>query len=190
MMKLIKSFNSTTRGDVPIAVIEKHKNIANQFFVMAFSCMQKSTTPIHPDKTYWNNLSFILNYRKDAIGFGGYGRFQPFVTIALFKFMSSSDEKEYSIEVPRIFSSDNFIKSFTGNIQMYIANQCAIHLAETIRKYLQNNSLAQQNPLINAGNYERSSLLSPNGIVFQDVYKFLYTNLLIGELQELDSLTL
>jgi hypothetical protein len=189
-MNLVKSFSSITKGDVPIAVTEKHRYIANQFLVKAFSCMQKRTTPIHPDKTYWNNLSFRLNYKKNAIGFGGYGRFQPYVTLALFNCMSSSDDKEYLIEVPKTFSNDNLIKSFTGDIQRFIANQCAIHLAETIRKYLQNNSLAQQNALINVGNYERSGLISPNGIVFQDVYRFLYVNLLIGELQELDSLSL
>lgn len=187
-MKLIKSFNSNTKGDVPIAIIEKHKNIVNQFFVGAFSCMQKETTPIHPDRTYWNNLSFTLNYKKDAIGFGGYGRFQPYITIALFKFMSSNDEKEYLIEVPKVLSSDNLITSFKGNSQTYIQNQCAIFLAETIRKYLQNNFVAQQNPLININEYERSSLLSPNGIVFQDVYKFLYTDLVNRQLPQLESL--
>jgi len=189
-MKLVKSFKSTIKGDVPIAVFENHQYIVNQFLVSAFSSMQKPTTPIHPDKTYWSNLSFILNYKRDGVGFGGYGRFQPYISISLFKFMSNNDEKEWIIEVPPIFSGDSKVKSFIGSIHAYIANECAIHLATTIRKYMQSNSVAQQNTLINVSNYERHQLTAPDGIVFQDVYKFLYLNLVIGELQELETLSL
>jgi hypothetical protein len=189
-MSLVKNFKSTTKGDVPIAVIEKHQYIANQFFVEAFSCMQKPLTPVHPDKTYWSNLSFILNYKKDALCFGGYGRFLPYVSVALFDCISNDDQKEYLIEVPTIFTKDRKVKSFTGPVQTYIANLCAIHLADTIRKYLQNNFVAHQNPMININKYERADLLAPSGIVFKDIYKFLYLNVLVGELQELDSLAL
>ena len=162
-MKLTKNFKSIVKGDVPISVKKQHTDIVNLFLVNAFSSMQKSTAPIHPDETFWTSLSFTLNYKKDAVGFGGCGRSQPYFSIALFDCMPNDNKKSYLI---------------IDNIHAYISNQCAMLLATVIRKYLQNNPVALMNPEINVNEYTRAQLTSPDGIVFKDVHQYIYHNLL------------
>jgi hypothetical protein len=178
-MKQTKKFSSTVKGDAPIAVIQNHKDIINQFLVGAFAKLLKSSSPITPDNVYWENFSFIQNYNVGAVNFGGHGRFQSYISIALDKCKSTDLSKQYKIEVPSLFAGHDTVKSFEGDVKAFIWAECAIQLSTIIRKYIQSNSVTLFNPAINVRGYTRADFASDDSLAYEEVYRYLYETMLV-----------